>query len=808
VSTGTTRAQRGVSAGLALGATLAERHGEPAERHGAARAGRAGRRALWRCGSFAALALYGALRWGTMLSPHPTARLLGLVGVSLALAAIGALPIRRRWPWSLAAALLALGAVLALAGLPLEWITHARVAVIARAIGAGLSGLPNVLVPYGGGDPALREVILLGAGVLLLDGALMLAFGSAELGELRLAVAALPLLVAALVPSALGRPPLPYLQGALLFALLVAFVFGERVGRGGRLPLGLMALATAGAMALAPTLDPHRPWVNFERLTGTLAPSGETFDWNQTYGPLQWPANGQRVLTVTAPRPAYWKTESLNDFNGRGWTTGPVSDSDPLLGASAASLRRYTETVQVAVEHLTSSQVIAAGTELAPPVGLQGTISSPNVEQDDYELAPPLHPGEIYTVRVYAPDPSAAQLQRAGTDYPPVVAGSFLDVTLPAFANRQAGLALPPSTVHFAPFGSFAGATMISPGQMGPAQTASTIAASPYARAYALAQRLAAGAATPYAYARAIESYLSHGFTYATSPQRSPLPLETFLFKTRLGYCQQFAGAMALLLRMGGVPARVATGFLTGRSADPASPSLGISDDPQLLPAIRREAASIHARTYFVSDIDAHAWVEAWFPGYGWVDFDPTPASSQGSGSLSGALIGGSATAGYTPKGRLPRQAAHGSRLGAGGRGRGRAAAGGSSALWPLVPLALLAVALIASALLLARGRRRLDPLAELERAFARSGRPLAAGTTLAGVEERLRGAPEAAGYVRALRLARYGAAAAPAASAGQRRALRAQLARGTGPFGRLRALWALPPRAPKPPLRRRRTGA
>src|SRR3712207_7173485 len=77
-------------------------------------------------------------------------------------------------------------------------------------------------------------------------------------------------------------------------------------------------------------------------------------------------------------------------------------------------------------------------------------------------------------------------------------------------------------------------------------------------------------------------------------------PLEHFLFTGRAGYCQHFAGAMALLLRMGGVPARVATGFSPG----------GYS---------KRRGA------WVVRDTDAHAWVEAWFDRFGWVTFDPTP---------------------------------------------------------------------------------------------------------------------------------------------------------------------------------------
>jgi hypothetical protein len=73
-----------------------------------------------------------------------------------------------------------------------------------------------------------------------------------------------------------------------------------------------------------------------------------------------------------------------------------------------------------------------------------------------------------------------------------------------------------------------------------------------------------------------------------------------FVVQTRAGYCQYFAGAMALMLRYLGVPARVAVGF-----------SSGTYD--------RRRGV------WTVTDHDAHAWVEAWFRGYGWLPFDPTP---------------------------------------------------------------------------------------------------------------------------------------------------------------------------------------
>jgi hypothetical protein len=298
--------------------------------------------------------------------------------------------------------------------------------------------------------------------------------------------------------------------------------------------------------------------------------------------------------------------------------------------------------------------------------------------------------------------------------------------------------------------------------------THTLIAASPYGRTYALAQRLARSARTPYAFVLAVKNYLAHGYTYSESPPPSQYPIEDFLFSSKRGYCQQFAGAMALLLRMGGVPARVAAGFTTGSYDSTTS-------------------------QYVVSDLDAHTWVQAWFPRYGWVEFDPTPPQDPAlSGktprpSLGSLALGGPGRAtGVANAGPvLPRPTAHARHT-----SRSRSGIGALEIVGLVAALALGAGALLAT-----RPPPRGEALvAELERALARVGRPVTDGMTLAAIERWLGTDTEAAAYVRALRLARFGGAGMQA-SPGQRRALRAELGSGHGPLRRLRALWALPPR-------------
>jgi hypothetical protein len=109
----------------------------------------------------------------------------------------------------------------------------------------------------------------------------------------------------------------------------------------------------------------------------------------------------------------------------------------------------------------------------------------------------------------------------------------------------------------------------------------------------------------------AIEAWLrsSGGFTYDEHPPqvRGMPPLVAFVTRTKRGYCQHFAGAMALMLRYLGIPARVAAGFTSGvYDADKG--------------------------TWRVNDRNAHTWVEVWFDRYGWLPFDPTP----GRGNLGG----------------------------------------------------------------------------------------------------------------------------------------------------------------------------
>ena len=254
--------------------------------------------------------------------------------------------------------------------------------------------------------------------------------------------------------------------------------------------------------------------------------------------------------------------------------------------------------------------------------------------------------------------------------------------------------------------------------------------------------------------------------------------------KTHTGYCQQFSGAMALMLRMEGIPARVVSGF---------APGTPVTDSPG---------------EYRVRDFDAHSWVEVYFRDIGWVTFDPTPPLSPASSQLDDAGVG-AIQGGRTPRGLGQSQAPD--VRDAGGAVAGAGKGSGHLGLW-LLAAGLAAVALLVLAGLWLRSwlvHRRAGgdaaeaALHELRRALERVGFILPPGTTLASLEKRLQTAagPDAVSYARRLREQRYGAGEAELPGPSERRALRRALARAAGPFGRLKALRALPP-APRLPWR------
>lgn len=120
-------------------------------------------------------------------------------------------------------------------------------------------------------------------------------------------------------------------------------------------------------------------------------------------------------------------------------------------------------------------------------------------------------------------------------------------------------------------------------------------------RTRALALRLRRSDRSDTAFVQAALAFLrTGGFSYSlTPPPLGPNPLDDFLFNTRTGFCGHYASVFVDLMRAGGVPARVVTGYLGGQW----NPYDG---------------------TFIVRQSDAHAWAEVWLDGRGWTRVDPT----------------------------------------------------------------------------------------------------------------------------------------------------------------------------------------
>jgi transglutaminase-like putative cysteine protease len=176
-------------------------------------------------------------------------------------------------------------------------------------------------------------------------------------------------------------------------------------------------------------------------------------------------------------------------------------------------------------------------------------------------------------------------------------------------------------------------------------------------------------AETPYERVRRIHAYLTdraNGFAYSlsTEPGTSGDDLVDFL-RLKRGYCEQYAGAMAVMVRAAGVPARVALGYTPGE--------------------VQRDGGRL------ITSSDAHAWVEVYFQGLGWVPFDPTPLSAARSVEMSWAPRADARDDAETDPGvpapAVPSEAAPSERTDRGPDGVDPQALGGSDGSGPWWPL-------------------------------------------------------------------------------------------------------------------------
>jgi transglutaminase-like putative cysteine protease len=725
--------------------------------------------------AFVALAAFGVLHWMVLLDPATPNRALYALGAGIiamgGMLAAARLPERWRQPGAVGVFVVAIALALLGGGVADELLRPDRWGELMSGISRGIEALPGVRVPYRGVDEWTRTVIPLG-GTVLVAAAGAAAFWPRR-GRTGVPAVALGLLVALYaIPAVALDFENEFLRGAALALLVLAFLRLEKLRVGDASDAGLVAAGVAIlALMLAPALDADEPWWDYESWAlGAASARSTAFSWDHDYGPLDWPRDGRELLRVKVQkRAAYWKAANLDGFDGIRWMQSDSEFEDPSTPENEEMLVTGTQRIRVTIRNLSSQVFVTAG--------WADDVDSPTIRETPrgdgtWMASRNLRRGDAYTASVYTPQTTEEQRREAGPENSRADVAAFRHLILPR-SGRLGQTGAPPMDFEFPQFGDdvepVRGRSGGNPQTLDEATVQRILRTGPYRRSWALAQQLAEESDTQEDYVQAVLTYLREGFVYSETPPRASSTLDGFLFDAKSGYCQQFSGAMALLLRMGGVPARVATGFTSG-------------------------SLDSKTREFVVRDLDAHSWVEVWYHNIGWVTFDPTPADAP---PRSQPNEGGDDA---TPAANAGPPSLGGDRPGDPGRRSGPVDEGPP---WVWIALGAIAgAALAVFGFLQWRGRRRRSGtppaavmLDELERALRRTRRNPPSGTTLSALEKGFARSPAAAGYVRAVRELRYGGRPVAPTSA-QRRGLRIELARGGGLAGRLRAWWALPPRA------------
>lgn len=487
------------------------------------------------------------------------------------------------------------------------------------AVSDGFSDFYETRVPLAPADhPEMWGLILLAILLAVAIPALLLASGHAlAAGVAVLLGVGWPLTLAATIP---GRRALPL--GAVLFAAIIVLLILSREGRrplrrawpalafGAVLVVAAVGASTTAAVSKGAFLEDWQRW-NYDPEPDAV---GVRYVWSSNYTGIKFPEEPTVVLRVKAPRRnLYWRATTLDEYTGVGWRedldAGPslvtnrieTVPTEPLLGAEAGDEERWTRQ-EVTVEALADTHLVAA----AVPMRVEARFSAAMRYSPGGIIVLPdgLDYKQRYTVWSYAPRVDPKVLTELSAAYPAEV-GRYLEVV---------------PDVRFPMFGQPQREQLVR--QLFEERSFDSLLAE-YQPLYRQAREVVEGAATPYVAVASLEAWFRSqgGFVYDEQPPPygAEPPLVTFVLDHKAGYCQQYAGAMAVMLRLLGIPARVAAGFTSGEYDE------------------RRQE-------WVVTNHNAHTWVEVWFPEYGWLPFDPTP----GRGTLGGSYSTSSATFGQS----------------------------------------------------------------------------------------------------------------------------------------------------------------
>jgi transglutaminase-like putative cysteine protease len=545
-----------------------------------------------------------ATGWSQLESPPESREITLVVALGIGVALIS----RRRLQLLAAAGAFLVVIRLAFGLLPLDARPfdgdHNFVGPFFSGIWNGFLDYYDVTIPFDPIDrPRMHGVLLLAAFVFTLGASLAIARRRPVLASaLTFAGAAWPVTLIRDAPSTA--------RGALLLVasllLLAALRPGAGRGSGQTALVGagvvIVALIAAGSPAVAK--GGFLNWERWEPYTRPDKGRSVSYVWDANYSGINFPKRPTTVLTIKASQRApYWRATTLDTFIDNHWKDDALSiipsvpdgdrdvlSDDEFLPPGALDSQWMEQ--EVTVRALRDTHLVGA----TVPIAFQSGVA------DDYypgvAYISRLHRDQRYKVWSYVRQPSPRDLARSKPVYPDEVhAGSYLGI----------GSIRGPAPPFGTPGRDAAMRELFHDRQ---------IAA--YEPLYNTALRVVGRPRNPYAAAVALEAWFrtGGGFRYDEHPpaSRGVPPLVAFVDNHRRGYCQHFAGAMALMLRYLGVPARVGAGFTSGR--------YNASDGE-----------------WTVADTNAHTWVEVWFNGYGWLPFDPTPGRGRLRGSYTASSL-------------------------------------------------------------------------------------------------------------------------------------------------------------------------
>lgn len=268
---------------------------------------------------------------------------------------------------------------------------------------------------------------------------------------------------------------------------------------------------------------------------------------------------------------SYWRASAFDRYTGTGWQntdngTLTLDRNRPLGEPTTQATHEITVTIQILEARQDVIFAAPQPVRVSVPIDADVTVLSAPDEPRQVVVSlirsrVPIQRGGVYQVVSAITDATPEMLRSDTTNYPNWVRARYLQV--PESLPR---------------------------------------------RVRQLALRLAQGHSNPYDIATAIEGYLRN-YPYnqqIAAPPAGADAVDYFLFNVRQGYCDYYASAMVMLLRVAGVPARLVTGYTPGQ------------------PLERANEERFPGEVYLIRELNSHAWVEVYFPTYGWIQFEPT----------------------------------------------------------------------------------------------------------------------------------------------------------------------------------------